>query len=47
MEWLKVQGAQVMGSINVVAWEKDDLGHDRSQREKLEEFASEISGKVN
>jgi hypothetical protein len=47
MEWLKVHGAQVIGSTDVVAWEKDDLGHDRSQRKKLKEFASEISGKMN
>jgi len=45
--WLKAHGAQIIGSINVYASEKDDLQHDRSQRRKLEEFASEISGKMN
>ena len=45
--WLKAHGAQVIGSIDVYAWEKDDLQHDRSQRKKLKEFASEISGKIN
>ena len=45
--WLKAHGGQVIGSIDVYASEKDDLVHDRSQRKKLQEFASEISGKMN
>jgi multimeric flavodoxin WrbA len=45
--WLRAHDAQVIGSIDVVASDKDDLVHDRSQRTKLEEFAAEISGKMN
>jgi hypothetical protein len=40
--WLRAHGGQVIGSIDVYAWEKDDLEHDGLQREKLEEFAAEI-----
>jgi multimeric flavodoxin WrbA len=45
--WLKVHDAQVVGSIDVYASEKNDLVQDRSQIAKLKEFASEIIGKVN
>jgi multimeric flavodoxin WrbA len=44
--WLSAQGAQLIGSIDVYAWDKDDLAHDRPQTLKLEKFASEIRGKM-
>jgi len=44
--WLKAHDAQVIGSIEVYAFERDDLVHDRTQIKKLEEFASEIRGKI-
>jgi multimeric flavodoxin WrbA len=45
--WLRCYGAQLIGDIELYAWEKNDLVHDRSQIAKLREFASEITGKVN
>jgi len=45
--WLQTQGAQLIGSINLYAWDKNDLAHDRPQKLKLERFASEIRGKMN
>jgi hypothetical protein len=45
--WLKTQGAQLIGSIDVYAWDKDDLAHDRAQKLRLEEFASEIRRKMS
>lgn len=44
--WLRAQGARVIGSINVYAWDKDDLAHDDAQRERLEGFASKIRTKM-
>jgi len=45
--WLETQGAQLIGSIDVYAWDKDDLAHDRAQKLRLEGFASEIRRKMN
>lgn len=45
--WLETQGAQLIGSMDVYAWDRDDLAHDRPQKLKLERFASEIRGKMN
>jgi multimeric flavodoxin WrbA len=45
--WLRAQGAKVIGSIDVYAWDKDDLAHDRPQTLRLERLASEICGKMN
>jgi multimeric flavodoxin WrbA len=45
--WLRTQGAELIGSMDVYAWDKDDLAHDRPQKLKLEGFASEIREKMN
>ena len=45
--WLRRYGAQIIGDIELYAWQKNDLVHDSSQIAKLKEFASEITGKVN
>lgn len=44
--WLKAQGAQVIGSIDVYAWDKDDLARDGAQKLRLEGFASEMRSKM-
>lgn len=44
--WLKAQGAELIGGIDALAWDKDDLVHDRPQQPRLARFASEIRGKV-
>jgi len=45
--WLRCYGAHMIGDIELYAWQKNDLVHDRSQIAKLKEFASEIIGKMN
>jgi multimeric flavodoxin WrbA len=40
--WLKTQGAQLIGSIDIHAWGKEDLAHDRPQQQRLEAFAAEL-----
>jgi hypothetical protein len=45
--WLRVHDAQVIGSIDVYAFGKNDLVEDRSQIKKLEEFSAEIWAKMN
>jgi hypothetical protein len=40
------QGAELIGGIDVLAWDKDDLVHDRPQQLRLARFASEICGKM-
>jgi multimeric flavodoxin WrbA len=40
--WLRHYGAEIIGDIEVYAWEKNDLVHDSSQMAKLREFASEM-----
>ena len=40
--WLRHYGAEIIGEIEVYAWEKNDLVHDSSQMTKLREFASEM-----
>jgi multimeric flavodoxin WrbA len=45
--WLKAQGAELIGGMDLLAWDKNDLAHDRPQRAKLEGFASEICGKMS
>jgi len=44
--WLRTQGAQIIGSMDLYAWERDDLAHDRPQRLKLQRFAREILQKM-
>lgn len=45
--WLPTQGAQIIGSLDLYAWEPDDLANDRPQRLKLQRFALEILQKMN
>lgn len=45
--WLETQGAQLIGSMDVYAWDRDDLAQDRPQKLKLERFASEVRGKMS
>lgn len=45
--WLKTQGAQLIGSVDVYAWDKDDLANDRAQKLRLEVFASEVLRKMS
>jgi len=45
--WLRHYGAQIIGDIELYAWEKNDLVHDSSQIAKLKGFASEMMGKMN
>jgi len=45
--WLRHYGAEIIGDIEVYAWEKNDLVHDSAQMAKLEEFASETLRKMN
>jgi multimeric flavodoxin WrbA len=40
--WLRRYEAQIIGSIELYAWQKNDLAQDRSQIAKLKEFASDI-----
>jgi hypothetical protein len=43
--WVKRFGAEVVGTIDLVASNVGDLVADRSQTERLEAFAGEILGK--
>ena len=40
------QGTELIGGIDVLAWDRDDLVHDRPQQLGLARFASEIRGKT-
>ncbi len=44
--WLKAQGAQLIGSIDIYAWDHDDLAHDRPQMLRLARFATELREKI-
>lgn len=44
--WLETLGAQLIGSIDLYAWDKDDLAHDRAQKLRLANFASQMRWKM-
>jgi multimeric flavodoxin WrbA len=44
--WLRHYGAELIGKVRLYAREKDDLLNRPSQMRKLEEFISELKGKI-